>query len=76
MGNQRNRGNTPGIFLPNLFSLICLKWGEMSSISLAAESETEHVAEWIVLAGSAACVVEFKMDCPLSGLSWRDPLDF
>ena len=43
---------------------------------MAAESETEHVAEWIVLAGSAACVVEFKMDCPLSGLSWRDPLDF
>ena len=26
----------------------------MSSISLALESETEHVAEWIVLAGNPA----------------------
>ena len=34
-------------------SLICLKWEQ--SISLAVESETEHVAEWIVfLAGGAA----------------------
>ena len=36
---------------------------------MAVQSETEHVAEWIVLAGSAACVVEFKMDRPQSGLS-------
>ena len=46
-----------------------MQWGGMSSISLAVESETEHVAEWIVLAGSAVRVEQFKMDRPKSGLS-------
>ena len=43
----------------------------MSRISLDIESETEHVAEWIVLARTP-CVEtgEFKMDCCKTEDTW------
>ena len=37
-----------------LKSLNLSEMGEMSSVSLGVESETEHVAEWIVLARNPA----------------------
>ena len=67
MGNQRETLETLqehvlqkfglktfGFWEKNTKTLNLSKRGEMSSISLALESETEHVAEWIVLAGNPA----------------------
>ena len=51
--------------------------GEMSSVSLGVESETEHVAEWIVLARTP-CVEtgEFKMDRYKTKDTWlSEPCD-
>ena len=54
MGNQRETVEILQEYFSQKLGLNFSEMGEMSSISLAAESETEHVAEWIVLAGSAA----------------------